>query len=541
MAFLWHMHQPLYKDFLTGKYYLPWVRLHATYSYLDMISILDDFPGARCAFNLTPSLMYQLRDIAAGGNEHDVYLQLSRKDASHLTEENKCFILKNFFSCNFPTMIFPIERYRALFSKRGEHLRKKELKRRIKLFSVEDFRDLQVFFNLAWCGFTLKEKDPLIKGLLEKGSGYTEEEKAQLLKRQKEVVASILPAYRKLQEEGRIEISTTPFYHPILPLLCRGRSGEGFNFRKDAKWHVEKAVSFYEDVFGRKPAGMWPAEGGVSMEIIPILASEGIEWIATDEGIILETFKKKKVTRDDLVFSPFRVSRLFRCGVDIVFRDVNLSNAISFTYSGMSPEQASHDFFNNIMGIKKAVERRKGDHIVSVILDGENPWIYYPDGGKEFLSGIYRLLTSSDKVELVTLGEYLRTHKKRKKTGDLISGSWINHDFKKWIGSPQKNKAWEYLLKAREEMFRDGEPSQAALEELYIAEGSDWFWWYDEFGTELNYVFDELFRMHLANIYRIMDKDVPGYLKEPIYLTEGLPVREKKEDHFSQDRRGELR
>ncbi len=514
VAFLWHMHQPLYKDLLTGKYHLPWVRLHATHAYLDMASILDDFPEVKCTFNFTPSLMYQLLDIAADKGVDDVYFRLSLKNAADLTNEDKYFILRNFFSCNPSTAIFPIKRYKELFSIRGDSLRKTKIRQRIKDFSVSDYRDIQVFFNLAWCGFTLRRKDPLVRALLAKGSGYTEEEKTQLLNRQKEVVASILPMYRKLQDEGRIEISTTPFYHPILPLLCQGKPGQGFDLREDAGWHVKRAVSFYREVFGRKPLGMWPAEGSVSDEVISVFAAEGIKWIATDEGILLESFKNTRLGRDDLVFSPFTATRGFR-SISMVFRDVNLSNAISFRYAHMPPKQASRDFFNDIMGIRAATAGRKGDHVVSVILDGENPWAYYRDGGRGFLSGIYRRLSLSGETELVTLGDYLRTHGK-KRIKRLKSGSWINRDFSKWIGSPQKNRAWELLKKTREDMFASGRPDKAALEELYIAESSDWFWWYDEFGTELNFIFDDLFRMHLANIYRIMKKEVPDYLKVPI-------------------------
>lgn len=533
VAFLWHMHQPLYKDLLTGKYYLPWVRLHATFSYLDMVSILADFPKVKCTFNLTPSLIYQLLDISADNDKDDIYLQLSQKDATCLTNEDKYFILKNFFSCDPATAILPVKRYRELFSRRGSKLRGKSIKRskevlsevpkgygsegrKAKDFSVSDFRDLQVLFNLAWCGFTLRKKDPFIKELLKKGSGYTEEEKKKLLERQKKAATSVLPAYKRLQDEGRIEVSTSPFYHPILPLLCRGRSVEGFDFKKDAVWHVRRAVSFYKKVFGRKPLGMWPAEGGVSRESVPVFAAEGIKWIAADETILFKSFKGTRLERDELISSPFTASAGSR-KVAMVFRNKALSDAISFAYRDMPPERSSRDFFDSIMRIKDTVRRRKKDYMVSVILDGENPWPHYPDGGRRFLSRIYGLLSANKDVRLVTISEYLQTHKKRKAIRKLAAGSWINADFSKWTGSPQKDKAWEYLRKTREAMFVSGEPDRKALEELYIAEGSDWFWWYDEFGTELNFVFDDLFRMHLANIYRIMDKDIPGYLKTPIY------------------------
>ncbi len=515
VAFLWHLHQPLYKDFVTGKYYLPWVRLHATYSYLDMVSILEDFPRVKVTFNLTPSLIWQLLDLSGEVPVDDIYLQLSEKDAADLTDEDKCFLLKNFFSCDLERAISPFKKYRKLFSMRGDDLSEKRLMRKSREFSVPDLRDLQVFFNLAWCGFTLKEKDPLVRELARKGGGYTEDEKLSLLKRQKEVVASIIPTYKRLQDEGRIEISTSPYYHPILPLLCRGKSQEGFDFCEDAKAQVKKAVVLYEEVFGKKPAGMWPSEGSVSQEIIPMLADEGIKWIATDEGILYESFKGKAVPREELIYRAYTASQDGR-SIDMVFRDINISNAVSFRYSGLPGKDAAADLFKDIAGIRKTTRSSGGEHVVAVILDGENPWPYYREGGKEFLSEIYRRMSSGKDIEPVTIGGYLASHKKRKIIKRLASGSWINRSFRKWIGLPQKNLAWNYLARARKKLFSSGRPCADALEELYIAEGSDWFWWYDEFGTELNFVFDDLFRMHLANAFRLEGRKVPDYLRRPI-------------------------
>ena len=516
VAFLWHMHQPLYKDLVTGKYHLPWVRLHATYSYLDMVSILEDFPKAKVTFNLTPSLIWQLLDLSENEEVDDVYLELSLKNASDLTEKEKYFILRNFFSCDLDKAIFPVKRYKELFYKRGNVLGVEELKEKAEDFSEADMRDLQVLFNLAWCGFTLKEKDPLIKKLVHKGSGYTEKDKKNLIKRQREVVASIIPLYKRMQDEGRIEISTTPFYHPIMPLLCRGSSDQGYDFQEDARVQVKRAVALYRQVFGRNPAGMWPSEGSVSQQIIPILEDEGIKWIASDEGVLLESFKDEDVLREELIYRAFEAKEDGR-SIDILFRDINISNAISFRYANMPSRKASADMIKDLAGICKSTASRDGEHIVSIILDGENPWPYFPDGGKAFLSEVYKKLSSSRELEMVTVGGYLGSRKQRKEIGKLFSGSWIDRSFNKWIGSPQKNKAWEYLEKARRELFSSGKPSKEALEELYIAEGSDWFWWYDDFGSELNFVFDELYRLHLSNMYRLMGRKVPHYLAQPIH------------------------
>jgi len=515
VAFLWHMHQPMYKDLVTGKYYLPWVRLHSTHSYLDMASVLERFPEARATFNFTPSLIWQLKDLSENPDVDDKYLELSRKRPEDLTDEDKFFILKHFFSCDVERGISSFHKYQEFFFRRGTDLREEELIRKSKDFSAADFRDIQVFFNLSWCGFTLKEKDHLVKKLVHRAGGYTEDEKQALLDRQMEVVASILPLYKKLQDEGRIEVSTSPFYHPILPLLCRGRSGEGFDFTEDAAAQVARAIELYREVFGRDPIGMWPPEGSVSQEIIPVLAEHNIKWIATDESILLQSFKGTDIPREELLYNAFTVEEA-GSRMSILFRDAHISNDISFKYAQMPYDKAAHEMFGIIENINRARASSSESHILSVILDGENPWSYYHYGGEKFLAEVYGRLSASRDVELVTIGRYLGTHKERKKINRLFSGSWIDHSFRKWIGSAQKDKAWEYLDKAREDLFAFDPKNKKALEELYIAEGSDWFWWYDDFGSELNFIFDDLFRMHLANIYTLMGKDVPYYLAEPI-------------------------
>jgi alpha-amylase/alpha-mannosidase (GH57 family) len=393
IAFLWHMHQPLYKDLVTGRYHLPWVRLHATHSYLDMASMMYRFPGVRTTFNFTPSLLWQLMDISENESIDDTFLNISKKDASYLSEKDKFFLLKNFFTCSLKRAILPVERYKELFSKRGKDIGKEALFGKIKLFSESDFRDLQVLFNLAWCGFTLKEKDSIVKELFQKGSGYTEEEKLALLKRQKEVVSLIIPTYKKLQDEGRIEISTSPFYHPILPLLCHDKSGQGLAFCEDARNQVKRAISFYEEVFDRKPAGMWPSEGAVSQETVTILADEGIKWAATDEAILLDSVKDKNVPREELIHKIFTVGA-YEKEISMVFRNTDISNSISFNYSNMPAKEAAVDLFSNKIHAKKAAKSDEGGHITAIILDGENPWQHYPKGGEDFLSKVFELLSS---------------------------------------------------------------------------------------------------------------------------------------------------
>ncbi|MFH1612907.1 MAG: glycoside hydrolase family 57 protein, partial [bacterium] len=505
ITFLWHFHQPFYKDNLTNFYYLPWVRLHSTKGYWDMINVLEEVPEAKAVFNFTPSLLYQLKDIAEN-NIKDKFLELSLRDASDLAEEEKIFILNNFFMSNWETMIFPIKRYKELLFKKKDAF--SEEKNIVKKFTVSDFRDLQVLFNLSWCGFTLKNKDKFIQELLKKGNDFTELEKKELLKKQKEIVSSIIPIYKKFQNENRIEISTSPFYHPILPLLCQ----EGkFDFKKDAQIQIQKSVKFYEEIFEKKPQGFWPSEGSVSQNTIPFYAENGVKWIASDEEILMNSEKEEK-NKKELIYQPYFL-RENESELNILFRDKELSNLISFNYASQLAKHSINDMISHFKKIKESKENK----IVSIILDGENPWEYYQDGGENFLKGLYEAICKDPELELSTINDYLKKYPSEKKIKKLYSGSWIDHSFKIWIGKTEKNIAWDYLDKTRNSLIEIDINNEKAWEEIYIAEGSDWFWWFDDdFSSNCDEVFDFLFRQKLINVYKILQSPIPDYLKDPI-------------------------
>jgi len=508
------MHQPFYKDLLTGRYHLPWVRLHSTYSYLDMASILDSYPEIKVTFNLTPSLIWQLKDISSSDNLDDEFYRLSIKSPADLSENERIFILKNFFACDKNREINPVQRYRELFVFRGNDLGEKALKDKAKTFSDKDIRDLQVLFNLAWCGFTLKGSNPAVKDLAHKGKNFTEIDKKTLMHIQRDTVKSILPLYKRLQDEGRIEVTTSPFYHPILPLLC-GEKGN-YDYREDAAVQIIKAIEQYKEVFGMHPRGLWPPEGAVSQEIIPVIAEHGIKWIATDEGILLESFKEDNLSRHELMYKAYTAEEQ-SFDVNVIFRDVNLSNDLSFKYAGMPPNKAAMEFISNLNSIRTGAETTNYGQIVPVILDGENPWPYYENGGKDFLEGVYKALSEDSAFSAVSVSEYLTKNTNRTKIKKLFAGSWIDRNFSKWIGTPQKDKAWQYLDEARNAIFSSSSVGKDVLEELYIAQGSDWFWWYDDFGSDLDLVFDELYITHLTNIYKLLEQPVPQYLLKPIH------------------------
>ncbi len=531
VAFLWHMHQPMYKDPLSGDYILPWVRLHSIKGYNDMLSILEGFPAIRQTFNLVPSLMMQIQEYV-DGKATDVFYELSKKPAADLTADERAFILENFFAANWDTMVLIYPRYRELLEKRGRRASHEELAQTQASFSEKDMRDLQVWFNLTWFGYAARDADPELQQLLLRRQGFSEDEKLSVLDKQIQLLRSLLPRYREAQESGRIEISVSPFYHPILPLLCDFESAreampdiklpkESFRHPEDARRQVADAIAYYEGVFGRKPRGMWPSEGSVSDAVAGIIAGAGIQWAATDEEILLNTIQRKR--RAEIIYAPYRLE-LDGGDLNLVFRDKGLSDLIGFSYSKSDPQAAAENMVGHLNNIHATLSPSSGEHIVSIILDGENAWEYYADGGRLFLSKLYSLLSESDRLETTTIGDYLEQYPPRMNLKRIYSGSWISHNFNIWIGRREDNLAWDMLARARMHLERQrgrtdisSESWDAAHDAMSTAEGSDWFWWYgDDFSSSFDGEFDRLFRSYLMQVYRALGDEVPAYLNEPI-------------------------
>jgi len=540
VVFLWHMHQPYYRDPLTGRYAMPWVRLHGIKDYYDMPNILREFPRIRQTFNLVPSLIDQIQDYA-DGTATGVYLEHSLKPAAELEPGEKSFILSNFFLANWDNMIKPYPRYWELLSKRGREVPHGDLDRITRYFTDQDFLDLQVWFNLAWFDPSFRDNDPLLKDLVARGRDFSEDEKFQLIEKQREIMRMIIPEYGALWADGNIEVSVSPYYHPILPLLCdtesaREASPEAmlprrFSHREDAREQVRRALARCEEVFGRRPVGMWPSEGSVSEDIIPILAEEGVKWIATDEQVLAESLGVR-LERDyyGLAKDPETLYRPYSAlkgdsELNVVFRDHTLSDLIGFVYSNWDPKNAVEDFSGRLKKISRELKSRGTDGLVSIILDGENAWEHYRNDGRDFLYRFYERLSEMDEVEIDTVGGYLEKNPPKERLPKLFAGSWINHNFNIWIGHEEDNAAWDALSDARAALAshesspgeKDPDSLKMAWEEIYIAEGSDWCWWYgDDHSSENDREFDELFRMHLRNVYTLIGQDPPGSLLIPI-------------------------
>lgn len=551
LAFYWHQHQPYYPDDVTGENLMPWVRLHGTKDYYGMALHIKEVPEFRCTVNLVPSLLVQLQGYTERG-AGDRHLDVSRMPADGLSKADALSLLNHFFMANVDNMIRPYPRYRELYLKRGFGI--DEAKRALPRFSERDLRDLQVWSNLTWIHPLAFELDSDLRAFLEKGHSWTEDEKLWLLDKQLDILRQIIPLHRQLAEGGQIELTTTPFYHPILPLLWDKRSARqampGCNlpkhldsYRDDAREQLRRAVEFHKQTFGTPPAGMWPSEGSVSQDVIGALAETGIQWIATDEEILAES-TSGWITRDEhghmrhpeMLFRPWRVSDGTH-NLQIVFRDHAMSDLIGFHYQRSDPTHAAGDLLNRIEGIRRAVENHNAGRpaLVPIILDGENCWEYYPDGGVRFLRTLYRNCAQHATIRPVRMIDHLQQFPATDKIGQLFAGSWISHNFAIWIGHQEDNAAWDLLHQTRE-FLRQAEAEdktpperlRRAWDEIFIAEGSDWFWWYgDDHSSPQDGLFDQLFRKHLQNVYTLLKASPPPILSQPISRTERRAIHTK--------------
>ncbi len=537
LAFFWHQHQPYYPDDLAGETLMPWVRMHGVKDYWGMAMHLAEFPELRCTINLVPSLLVQLIAYTDHGAE-DKLLRVSRIPAQDLTREDATYLIDNGFMANMDQMIRPFPRYMELHKMRG--FGQDSAEQALRRFKPRDLRDLQVWANMTWIHPLAFEHDQRLAELRLKGRSFTEGDQQWLLDKHIELLREVIPLHRRLAEQGQIELTSTPFYHPILPLLWdKSLAREAMpdvpmtqyreSYPEDAAWHVEEAVKFHEQTFGQKPKGMWPSEGSVCPAMIPKLSECGIRWIATDEEILSRSLDGR-VGRDhrgfvsncELLYRPWRAVH-DNYAVDMIFRDHALSDLIGFEYQRMDANHAADDFIGKVSAIGHATAHA-GPCLVSVILDGENCWEYYPGGGVNFLRTLYGRLEKSTQIRTCQVSEFLEQFPPRDTLPKLFSGSWINHNFAIWFGHDEDRRAWDLLHETREYLKRrtarggvTPEKLDQAWRELHIAEGSDWFWWFgDDHSSAQDSLFDYLFRKHLQNIYTVLGDTPPPILAKPI-------------------------
>jgi alpha-amylase/alpha-mannosidase (GH57 family) len=536
LAMVWHMHQPYYKDLVTGEYILPWVRLHGIKDYYEMVALLDDYPNFKSTYNLVPSLLLQIEDYV---NNHakDKALKLSEKDPRELTDEERVYILKNFFMVNWEVMIKPYHRYHDLLLKRGRFSSTAELTRVAGHMTSQEMLDIQVWFNLVWFGFISRKQDPVVKELFAKGRNFTADDKAAVLGKQIEVLSRIIHKYTDLSERGQIEITTSPFYHPILPLLCDTSVAKEsmphiklpavrFRHPEDAEHQIRSAVEYFKQKFGEAPAGMWPSEGSVSEDMARLTAAAGIGWIGTDEGVLGSSIGRmlSPAERCQPYFMDWEGRRL-----DMIFRNHFLSDQIGFVYQRWRAKDSVDDFVRHLYDIRGALPDDGKKYLVSVILDGENAWEYYRDGGEGFLRELHDRLQNTPNIITTRVKDFLADNPPANHLPKLFPASWINNNFRIWIGHEEDNVSWDYLARARavmDDLPREGR--ELAWQELYVAEGSDWNWWYgDDHSSENDEAFDALYRKHLKNLYHLLGKEPPKHLDRPIKQLKAFkPTRE---------------
>lgn len=540
IAFIWHMHQPLYKDAASSHHYMmPWVRLHGVKDYLDMVSVLNDYPNLHQTFNLVPSLLEQIQDYASG-NAQDHYMVLSQKPVSSLNHVEKTAILHTFFDLNWDQMVAPYPRYRELGEQRNFYHRDGHYDRAIAAFKEEDWLDLTTWFNLAWIDPHLRKQYPVLRQLTHKGRGFTHEERQQVLQHHQQIIQEIIPTYRHFLSRGQIDMTTSPYYHPILPLLYDTNAGaqptpglplphNRYRAEADVTAHLQQAMQSHQAHFGQLPRGLWPSEQSLSPAVLPLIAQQGLQWMASSEGILWHSLgvvphrnAQHIWNLSEYLYRPYRIQT--PAGpLQMVFRDLRLSDLIGFHYWRGDNEHNARHMYQQIKNVQQDLATKEPyPYLLTIALDGENCWEFYQDDGHHFLHTLYGLLNQDTSLSCVTVSEYLERFPAVTELPRLHPGSWIQSDFTTWIGEPTKNLAWELLGQTRAylvtvEADLTPEQRQAAWQEIYIAEGSDWFWWFGEgHSSAHDHLFDEAFRVHLMNVYRLLDADIPAALHIPL-------------------------
>ena len=555
LVFLWHMHQPDYRDYASGDFVLPWTYLHAIKDYTDMAYHLEQHPKVHAVVNFVPILLDQLEDYTdqfATGQLRDPLLRMLIHDnvSGELLPEQRQSILNACFLTNHTKMIAPYPTYKRLLEL-FERLQA-DGETALSYLSHQYMADLLTWYHLAWCGESVRREHNLVIRLMSKAEGFSLEDRQQLLALIGKVINGIIPRYRKLAESGQIELSATPYYHLLAPLLI------DFNSAREAMpevplpqsirypagkirvaAHIAKAKKSHAARFGTEPKGMWPAEGSISTSTLIVMAQEGCRWVASGEGVLTNSLKRSQhgvPDRAQYLYRPYRLDNLD--GLQCFFRDDRLSDLIGFEYSHWHGKDAAHHFIQQIEAI--ADNALDGETpIVSIILDGENAWEYYPYNGHYFLEELYTMLESSTHIRMTTYSEYIDPTTMRPESdyarvhnlAEIVAGSWVYGNFSTWIGSPDKNKAWDLLCAAKHSfdmVMSSGQLNQAeqdaAEKQLSSCESSDWFWWFGDYNPSHSVAsFDRLFRHDLTELYRLLKLPPPANLSEPISQGGGHP------------------
>jgi len=528
------MHQPVYQLTATGDYLMPWVRLHAVKDYLDMALWAKKFDSLKLNFNFVPVLLDSIIEYAELG-ACDIHSRLTVTPAEKLNKEDKIFILNNFFDANYQTMILPNEEYHRLYQ-----IVQKNSTHDVSILTNQEYADLMALFNLVWIDPSFRTSNPELKKLVKKGKNYTLEDRIRIIEIQREIIRKIIPTIKRLVAKNKIEITTSPYYHPILPILLDYKNirkhsmsdDEISNLKteQDAKIQTQTALDRIEEIFGKRPRGIWPSEQCVSKSTLEMLSSLGVEWTISDEGILSNSINFEfEHDFKGYIKEPYHLLKTYdyktkTSDIKMIFRESTIPNLISFEYQNHNPITTANDLYDRIKVIQsKILSSPDNEHLLTIALDGENCWENYMEDGSSFLKTLYTLITEDETLETVLISDYIEKAREVKPIEKISAGSWINRNFKLWIDEPVKDLAWSYLKRVRSDFldFIKREPQNPNIElarkELFICEGSDWFWWYgDPNDSGRDNIFDFLYRTHLKNVYRYLDLDTPKYLDDPL-------------------------
>ena len=532
LVLCWHMHQPEYRDLQTGEFKLPWTYLHVIKDYVDMVAHLEAVPEAKAVINFAPILLEQIEDYA---NQVSGYLRnglaitdplLAALVAPTIPEEpeDRLRLVRDCMRANrerqinrYPAFVKLVEMTEWLEQHYGS----------LCYVNAQFIHDILVWYHLAWMGETVKLTDSRIKYLIEKGTCYSIHDRIEVIQIIGELLANVIRRYKVLARKGQIELSVTPYAHPIIPLLLDLNTTleampdgdlpelNGYPGGEDrVKWHLEKGIQTFKRFFGAKPKGCWPSEGSVSQQTLKILSDFGFNWTASGGSVLRNSLNQPENNQPTGIHHPFKLKNTKTA---CFFRDDGLSDLIGFEYSKWHADDAIADLIHHLENI---AAHEPGDKVVSIIMDGENAWEYFPDNGYHFLSALYSQLANHPSIELTTFSECLKSKTLVKPLSKLVAGSWVYGTFSTWIGSSDKNRGWEMLGDVKyafdkalaTNRLTDKQIQQAELQ-LAVCEGSDWFWWFGDYNPgEAVSNFEQQFRLNLANLYRLLGEQPPAYL-----------------------------
>lgn len=542
----WHMHQPEYRDLRNGEYHLPWTYLHTIKDYVDMVAHLEKNETARAVVNFAPVLLEQIDDYSQQFEDYlhhgkalrDPLLSSLADPVMSLDQENRIHIIKSCLRANKHRLVDRFEEFKILTEMAEEALLTPEV---LTYYSEQFFTDMLIWYHLAWTAETVRYSDSRIKTLMKKARHFSLHDRHILIEVIHELISGVISRYKKLAEAGRIELSMSPYAHPIVPLLIDFKSTEQAMPEVElplaneypqglerSHWHMQKGIEVFKHYFGFAPQGCWPSEGSVSAETIELIAKMGIKWLASGETVLRNSLEKSEIVPDECIHEAYQYREH---DTACFFRDDGLSDLIGFKYSDWHADDAVANLINHLESIADNCTENP-DAIVSIILDGENAWEYYPQNGYYFINALYEKLSSHKRIKLTTYSEYISSHDNRRQLDEIAAGSWVYGTFSTWIGEKDKNRAWDMLVEAKKMYDREIKKANLSEEELQQAkmqlatcESSDWFWWFGEYNSaESVAAFDEQYRLHLSNLYQLLNVEPPDYLAKAFSFGSGDPV-----------------